>query len=172
MTRRTATATTALLLGLLWGPGEQRAAASTIGADMTVAAAVDMRCSIFTIAVAFGGYSVLTANATTPLDIAGGISLNCDRGRIVRIRLDQGLYPASGSSNAAPLRQMGQGTYRLAYNLYEDAARTTVWNNSPPGVRPPSNSYPIIVPVYGRVPAGQLSPPGSYSDTVVATITF
>ena len=152
--------------------GNHDAQAATLTSPMTVVAAVNMRCSIFTVTVAFGTYDLMGANATTPLDAIGGVSLNCDRGRVVRVRLDQGLYPAAGSSDNAPLRQMGQGTDRLSYNLYVDAAHSQVWSNASPGERPATNTFPQVMPVYGRVPAGQVAQAGAYSDTVVATITF
>jgi spore coat protein U-like protein len=161
----------AVALGCICGAGAF--AATTRTASLQVAAAVGMRCSIATSAVTFGLYQPLTAHTTNPLDATGFISLNCTRGRVVRVNLGQGLYPAAGSTDGSPLRQMGFGASRLAYNLYTDAAHTDVWDNNPPGERPPTNnSFPWLFTVYGRIPGGQGPTPGTYADVVVATVTF
>jgi spore coat protein U-like protein len=172
MLKRTVTAAAlAAVLGCLWETFAL--AATTRTADLQVAAAVGMRCSIATSAVSFGLYQPLGPNQTNPLDANGFISLNCTRGRVVRVNLGQGLFPAAGSTDGSPLRQMGFGPNRLSYNLYTDAAHTDVWDNDPPGERPPTNnSFPWLFTVYGRIPAGQGPTPGTYSDTVVATVTF
>ena len=70
---------------------------------------------------------------------------------------------------------MTDGTDFLAYELYQDGSRSTVWGDSGgavnnPGAAPSSAARTLTV--YGRVSAGQSVSVGSYSDTVVATVTF
>ena len=148
------------------------ALAATVSSNLTIAAAVDVRCSIATFPFDFGTYSLFAGNMVAPLDYDGGISIVCGPGRVVRVRLDQGLNPAAGSTDADPQRQMAFGTDVLSYNLYVDAARTQVWSNISPGERPAGNTFPVVMPIYGRVPQGQPVQAGTYVDTVVATVTF
>ena len=62
----------------------------------------------------------------------------------------------------------------LSYELYSDAARTTVWNTGAglynPGAAPSKVARNFTV--YGRVTSNQDVPAGSYNDTVVATVNF
>ena len=61
----------------------------------------------------------------------------------------------------------------LAYALYQDSPRTTVWGNTAgTGLVHAGDGASHAITVYGTVAAGQNVPVGSYSDTVVATITF
>jgi spore coat protein U-like protein len=62
---------------------------------------------------------------------------------------------------------------RLSYFLYSDAGWTTVWANTVgTGVAHTGTATATAITVYGQVTAGQNVPAGSYSDTVVATVTF
>jgi spore coat protein U-like protein len=168
--RRIVAALLGVLLGGLWPAGG--AGAETLTRDLQVVAVVGERCAIATVPISFGTYQPLGPNATVPLDRAGGISLNCGPGRVVRVQLDQGQNPAAGSTDSDPLRQMAFGGERIGYNLYVDAGRTQVWSNLPPGELPPSNVYPQVMPIYGRIPEAQNPAAGHYTDVVVATIVF
>jgi len=163
-------ATAAIMLVSVCG---QRAEAVPIASTtMQVVAGVNINCTIATFPLNFGVYRPTSTHASTPLNGTGGVYLNCtNNGNNVRVRMGQGLYPAAGSTDAAPLRQMGSAANRLSYQLYADSNRTVVWNNSPPGQRP-TRPYPTTMPVYGQIPPGQVVPPGAYSDTVVVTVLF
>jgi spore coat protein U-like protein len=73
---------------------------------------------------------------------------------------------------------MVQGPNALAYNLFREAARVTVWGDGSGGTQvvtvgdsgPPGN--PVTVTIFGRVPAGQWVAAGTYADTLVLTIEF
>jgi len=114
------------------------------------------------------------ANASSPLDGTGTVTVTCTSGDATNITLGQGANAANGSTDAAPLRQMkDSGTDVLSYALYQDSARTTAWGNtSATGVDETGTGAAQNVTVYGAVAAGQNVPAGSYSDTVVATVTF
>lgn len=64
----------------------------------------------------------------------------------------------------------------IDYSLYADAARTQVLGDSTGGsvlISGTSTGGTDSFPVYGRVFGGQNPKPvGSYSDNVVATVTF
>ncbi len=148
--------------------------AGTATSNLSVTADVTANCTITTAPVAFGNYDPVSANATNPLDANGTITVTCTTGSAATITLGQGSNAATGSSDAAPLRQMKDtGTDVLAYSLYQDSGLTTVWGNtSVTGVADTGNGTAQNVTVYGSVAAGQNVPAGSYSDTVVATVTF
>ena len=87
--------------------------------------------------------------------------------------LGQGANPDGASSDAVPVRQMTDGTNFLTYFLFQETGRTTVWGNTAlTGVAHTGTGTLTAITVFGRLGAGQNVPAGSYTDTVVATITF
>ncbi len=148
--------------------------AGTATSNLSVTATVSANCTISTAPVAFGAYDPIVANATSPLNGTGTVTVTCTNGSAATITLGQGTNAASGSTDAAPLRQMkDSSTHVLAYSLYQDTGRTTVWGNTAgTGVAETGTGAVQNVTVYGAVPAGQNVPAASYSDTVVATVTF
>jgi spore coat protein U-like protein len=150
-------------------------AAGSATSNMTVSAEVSANCSISAGALAFGTYDPVVANASSGGDLAGTATLSvaCTSGASATITLGQGSNAAGGSTDAAPLRQMASGTDNLAYALYQDSGHTTAWGNSAgTGEEYTGTGSSTNVTVYGLVAKGQNVPAGSYSDTVVATITF
>jgi spore coat protein U-like protein len=150
--------------------------AGTEQADLPVSASVAANCTISTSAVAFGAYDPTVANASTPLDQDGSVTVTCTSGASTTITLGEGDNADTGSTPAAPVRRMSDGAgtpHYLAYSLYQDSGRTTVWGDTAgTGVPHTGDGTATTVNVYGRVGAGQNVPTGSYSDTVVATVTF
>ena len=144
--------------------------AATASANLSVSASVNARCSISAPStLAFGVYDPVVDNLSTDLDADTTVSVACTKNSSgVWVGLDLGAN-ASGST-----RRMANGGERLAYELYSDAARTTVWGNVlATGVSyTPTSKDPVSISVYGRVPAGQDVGVGSYSDSVTATINF
>jgi spore coat protein U domain-containing protein, fimbrial subunit CupE1/2/3/6 len=148
--------------------------AGTATSNLAVTATVSANCSISTAPVAFGAYDPVVANATTPLDGTGTVTVTCTSGDAATITLGQGSNAATGSTDTAPLRQMKDtGSDVLAYSLYSDSGRTTAWGNTAgTGLAETGTGSAQALTVYGAVAAGQNVPAGSYSDTVVATVTF
>ncbi|QQR88794.1 MAG: spore coat protein U domain-containing protein [Myxococcales bacterium] len=120
--------------------------------------------------LSFGSYDVFGPNA----DTAGSISYSCSGvlpGDVVRIDLSIG-----GAPSYFP-RQMQSGVHRLNYNIYLDASRTVVWGDGSGG----SSTYGPLIPAdgaattvnsYGRIPAGQDAYVGTYTDTIIVTMTY
>jgi spore coat protein U-like protein len=74
-------------------------------------------------------------------------------------------------------RELQKGPERLAYNLYRDAARTTVWGDFTGGTSAPTDVSPpkkedVSITVYGRIPPGQDISAGSYTDSVTVVLNF
>ncbi len=90
----------------------------------------------------------------------------CTKGSTGVVSLDNGLNFSGGA------RRMKTGTNFLTYEMYNDSGRTTVWNASNTVSYTAASKASTGLTLYGRVAAGQDVPVGSYSDTVIATITF
>ncbi|WP_223645834.1 spore coat U domain-containing protein [Corallococcus sp. EGB] len=122
------------------------------------------------VGVSFGNY---TSSAVVPLDSAGSISFRCD-GQLIPVTIDL----SQGSSGSYASRTLkGPSNSSLNYNLYTDVTRLLVWGNGLSGTAHYGPILPLLgetvtLPVYGRIPAGQSVAAGSYSDTLVVTITF
>jgi len=63
----------------------------------------------------------------------------------------------------------------LAYNLYLDSTRLTIWGDGTGGTGTFSGmgtGSDVGTTVYGRIPAGQNVAVGTYSDLITVTVTF
>lgn len=150
------------------------ALAGTATHNLSVTADVSNNCTITTSALSFGAYDPIVANASEAKDGTGTVSTTCTTGASVKITLDQGAKPDTGSTDTLPLRRMisGESNY-LSYALWQDIDRSNIWaNTSDTGVSDTGTGGISSKTVYGRIPAGQNVPAGSYTDTVVATVTF
>ena len=126
-------------------------------------------CTISVTSVAFGTYNVFT---TTADDSTGTITYRCNSTAAnISIALND------GSSSTFSPRTLRKGSEVLQYNLYRNAARTTIWGDGTGGTsvyslaNPPNNSN-VNLTIYGRIPAQQDVSAGNYSDTVSAVINF
>lgn len=120
-------------------------------------------CGASAIAVVFGNYDVFSA---VHLDSTGRIDVACTPGADYTIALSTG----NGSYGQ---REMLSGAIVLDYNLYTNASRTTIWGDGS-GVTSNVGGSGVSAShtVYGRVPALQNKPAGSYADTIVVTVTY
>jgi spore coat protein U-like protein len=145
----------------------------TATTTLSVTAIVGSTCNISTNAVSFGTYDPLVVNISAPLNATGTVSTTCSNGLGNTITLDPGLNAATGSTTEVPLRQMRSAGNVMAYFLYQNSSRTTVFgNDAPTGVSQTGTGLNANLTVYGQVPGGQNAAPGSYSDIVTATVTF
>ena len=149
--------------------------AQTATSTFTVTASVAANCTISTVGITFGAYDPVVANAATPVDANGSVTVACTNGAVTTIGMDQGTFPSGTSTAAAPDRQMSSGTDNMSYALYQDAAHTTIWADigTPSAVAYTSVGFaPTTIDIFGQIPAGQDLSVGAYSDTVTATISF
>lgn len=128
-------------------------------------------CSVSFSSIAFGSIDVLS---NLQVDVPGSMTASCTgMGGSTNVRMciaiGNGTYPLSGG-----LRQMGAGANRLTFQIYQDAAATTVWDTSASGmmvVDLTKQAPSITLPVYGRVPGGQqIVPVGSYSTAMNSVV--
>ncbi|MCE5232342.1 MAG: spore coat U domain-containing protein [Mizugakiibacter sp.] len=160
----------------LAGIGMQ-AQAGTASGSFNVTASVVPSCKVVSTAdIAFGNYDPADANNTTALDAAGNVTVRCTKNTPAAVTLNQGNNAAAGSTCAAPSRQMADsGSNRLGYAIYKDASRTQAWGcdaTNQASFTSAGIASPATLDTYGRIPAGQDVPAGSYSDTVAVTVTF
>ena len=167
---RTIAVSALALLALAAAP---KAHAGSATSSFTVSAAVVASCTISTTTLAFGNYDPIVANATSPLDVNGSVTITCTKGSTATIGLDAGQHAANAVGTTRAMTVAGPDY--LSYELYQDTGRTTVWGNSGVALFTPAaapNKNPRSFSIYGRIPAGQGSTIGNYTDTVVATVNF
>src|SRR5688500_15513125 len=158
----------AVLGALMTAPTAALAATAT--ANLSVTATVINNCVISTAPVAFGNYDPVNVNAAAHLDASGTVTIACTKGSTATIGLGLGAN-ASGSTRRLTA---GAGHY-LTYEMYHEAARTTVWGTTGAALLSPAAAPSKAArnfTVYGRVASNQDATAGSYTDTIVATVNF
>ena len=147
--------------------------ADTVTSTMSVSATVGHSCSIDSNPMAFGAYDRVVSNASTALEATATLVSTCTSGAAALITMNAGASAGSGSADA-PARRMTAGAEKyLAYQVYSDVARGTVWGNtSPTGVALTGTGASQTLTAYGSVPAAQPAAQGVYSDQLSVTITY
>ena len=149
----------ALAVAALAGSGAVTAADTD---TLTVTASVQPTCAIETVNnLAFGD---VLFDADTDQDTTIDVFCNTATGTLT---LD------GGTNGALAGRLMSDGTNTLPYQLYTDAARTTVFGDGTGGTDTVSVTGSQTVTVYGRVTqsdAQAATPSAGYTDDVTVTI--
>ena len=105
----------------------------------------------------------------TIVDGQSSLGVQCSRGTGYTISLNGGL---SGATDPTA-RTMTMGSQGVTYGLYQDSARSTPWGTSASATLGGTGTAATqAVPVYGRVPVQPTPPVGTYSDTVVVSVTY
>jgi spore coat protein U-like protein len=139
-------------------------------ASFNVQATVLSECTISAFAINFGVYDPVVVNAASPLDSTATISVFCTRNTTGNVTLD------NGSNFLAGARRMktGGGAF-MAYEVYTDAARTTVWNAVNVNTATSASKNTALgsgFVAYGRIPLGQDVSVGAYSDTLQSVVNY
>jgi len=131
-------------------------------------------CNLSTTSVAFGAYDVLSSSL---VDTTGNVRISCNG--FVLSNAIVSIGPSSGTTNINPrTMKLTTGSDLLEYYLYSDSGRTTVWGNGTSGT---STQTVFILGVlfftrdltiYGRMLPGQNVSVGTYTDSLVVTITY
>ena len=144
--------------------------AGTATGVLNVTATVTGSCTIVTPAtLAFGN---IVSTLTVPAPGTATLSVNCTSS----LPYDVGIDATGGS--AGTNRRMSDGAASpsfLLYQLYSDAARTTIWGNTVGTSTVPGTGTGAAQPitVYGSVLVQNPTPPaGAYTDTLNVTVTF
>lgn len=135
--------------------------AATVTGNLYVSANVLTVCTLSTSDVNFGNYT------GSNLDATGNVSVTCTNAQSYTIALSKG--------HSSDYNRFMTFNYELYYNLYKDASHVTVWGDGTDGsetVSDTGSSSPQSHTVYGRIPGGQWPDLGSYSDSIVVTVTY
>jgi spore coat protein U-like protein len=140
-------------------------------------------CSITAVSLNFGAYDPVVS---APDDSAGTVTVTCRMTTQAATRVNDTVTISNGMNGATPAaRQMSAGAGRLGYNVFTDPARSQVWGTGSggtviasgamtvgPGVGNGGGTQTVTHTIYGRVPQLQDAVPGTYSDTLLVTLTF
>ena len=157
-----------LLSAALVVPLLVHAAELTKTAQFQVSVTIVGECNAITpLPVNFGAN--VGAGYTQPINAEAQISVLCTANTPYSIALN-------GGQNGTPVdRKMKSAADELPYGLYSDPARTAFWGDGASGARVSGtgNGMTQAITVYGKLPVPSAVPkPGTYTDTVTATLTY
>jgi spore coat protein U-like protein len=150
--------------------GSAFAAAKT--GTLNVKLTIEPGCSVFSnntdISLDFGTWTTLSQN----IDESASFDVACSGDTGFTVGLDKGL----GGGATVNDRKLTSGTNKIAYNLYTDASRGTVWDTkdylAPSPTTNPASGALTKVTIFGRVPKSAAIPvAGIYLDTVKIILT-
>ena len=125
---------------------------------------VQKACNIATNPLSFGTYSGSLINSTSI------ISVTCTITTTYTVGLNAGTATGATVTNRS---MTGPAGALLHYSLFSDTLRTINWGNSSGSwVSGTGTGIAQSLTVYGQMPAGQSLTPGSYTDTITATLTY
>ena len=148
------------------------------GQLLPVLAVAAVSCSVTATGPAFGVYSPLNA---TPTYANSTVQVTCTllSGGATTVTLVSSY--STGASGTYAMRTMLSGANTLNYNLFYDAAYTQIRGNGTGGsqtggatlnLSPGTPTLSASGTIYGRIPARQDVAAGTYTDTIVVTITY
>jgi spore coat protein U-like protein len=153
-----------LALGLASTPAVAQTNPAT--ATFGVSATVLKDCIVSATAMAFGNYTGAVNNATST------VTVTCTSTTTYTVGLSAGL--ATGATVTTRQMAITQPAGALNYGLFTNATWTTNWGNTSATnwVSGTGNGAAQPLTVYGQIPANQYVTPGSYTDTITATVTY
>lgn len=133
----------------------------------------DAACNVAATGINFGAYDVFSP---APVDSTGSVTVSCDDIPPANVVIAIG---PGGAGTFLP-RRMRHASLPdvLTYNVFTSSSMAVVWGDGTGGSatvtagRIPKNRPPRPITLYGRIPAAQNVSAGSYSDTLVITITW
>jgi spore coat protein U-like protein len=120
------------------------------------------QCTVVGGTLSFNSVGVLNSN----VDASTTISPNCASGVPYTISLDGGQHGGTSATS----RKMANGAGSIVYGLFSDTARTQGWYGA--SVSATGTGSAQSISVYGRVAPQTTPAPGTYTDTVVITVTY
>jgi len=151
---------------MVWAAGLANAATDTD--TFAVTATVLPVCSVAVPDLGFGNYDPLNGTDTTATTTA---TVTCNGTPDYTLALNVG----TGTGATFAVRKMTGGANTLDYSLYTENTHTTVWGDGTGGsstVAGTGVNGDTTHTVYGLIPSGQTVPPGLYSDTITATLSW
>lgn len=137
-----------------------------IDRTFTTEATVPKRCEVSATNMDFGILGLLTRQTLSE----SSVSVKCSNG----IPYEVGLGNGNNATSPQERRMKNAATGEtIRYELHQDSARSIIWGGV--GQSKPGTGTAILqsMTVYGRIPMQSPSPtPGTYTDTVVITVTY
>lgn len=130
-------------------------------------------CTVSATPVSFGSYNPI---GTADLDGTGEVTVDCTL--LAALAGSYTVDLSTGTSGTYAMRTMKNGASDLQYNLYTDATYTQIWGNNTGGSSRVTRAFSGLLSfqlhntVYGRIFGSQNVPAGTYSDTIVVTVTY
>ena len=145
-----------MVLGLVLAAGYAHAQTATN--NLNIVADVQPSCQIDNVSdVDFGTYNPLSA---TPTDAEGSVTFRCVKGTGFKAFI-------------VGIREMTGGGDTIAFELYSDPGRTTVFDGDNSDTSEMSAGInPVVRGIYGRIAPGQDVSAASYSATLVVTVEY
>ncbi|MER9580557.1 spore coat U domain-containing protein [Mesorhizobium sp. M0051] len=137
-----------------------------VSSGSTWTATINANCNVSATNVNFGSVGVLASN----VDSTGSVTVRCTNSTPYSI----GLSAGTGSGATIAARKMTSGTKLVSYSLYRDSGMATVWGNTIGTDTASGTGTGLDQPytVYAEAPAQTTPAPGTYTDTVVVTVTY
>jgi spore coat protein U-like protein len=144
--------------------GSNAADSAVVTANLGVSITIQAACEIVALSdLDFGTQGIISAAVavTTTLDV------QCTDTTTFNVGLDAG----GGTGATVAARLLGD---TIAYGLYSDSAHGNVWGETigTDTVSGTGDGTPQTFTIYGLVPAQATPVPGTYTDTVVVTVTY
>jgi spore coat protein U-like protein len=138
---------------------------TTATAQFSVTGTIVKGCSVSATNLAFGNYTGAVNNSTST------VSVNCTSGSAYTVGLSTGLATGATVTNRS---MTGPGSALLHYGLYSNSGHTINWGNTSGTNWVSGTGSGAAQPhtVYGQIPAGQHSTPGSYTDTITVSVAY
>jgi spore coat protein U-like protein len=152
-------------------------AAYMLAAVPSAQAAVTFTCTVSASGIAFGNYNPLSPTGDSAV---GSWSVICNAIGSGSATVAGTLTLSTGSSGNYAARTMKSGTHALQYNIYLTPSHAQIMGDGSAGTFAPSDSgtvtagqvYQVTGSMYGFMPPSQDVPAGSYSDSIVVTVTY
>lgn len=139
------------------------ALAQTATGTVEVSLNVSSACSVTAQPLSFGSVTALDAN----IDASSPTTVKCTPNAAYTVNVGYGAN--AGATTQRKLKSAAGDV--VNYELYSDASRTTAWTPTA-GVTGTGNGSDQAMTIYGRVPTQTAVPAGSYTDSVVVTVTY
>lgn len=153
-----------LLAGQIGPAGTYTDTVNSATSSFMLTVVIQSSCSISANPLSFGTYAGVLLDASTTL------SVTCTSGTAYNVGLNAGTATGASVTN----RMMtGPSSVHLNYSLFSNSSYTTNWGNSTGSwVSGTGTGSAQTLTVYGQIPAGQYPVPGSYADTITATVNY
>ncbi len=134
-----------------------------------------VNCSVSPPAFTFPAY---VSNSPSIVTLTSNLPVTCTTNSSGSDNVSYTVSFSAGNSGSALARVMKKGATNMSYNIYKNSSYTQVLGNGTGGQTFITKSYTFSVsrtdqyPIYGRIPASQVLPTGTYTDTIAITVEW